>query len=504
MTDILVEYVDSVNIRVRCERGIAKELSDYFTFKVPGHTYMPAYRKRIWDGQIKLYNMFSQLIYAGLEDYVESFAHARGYTFVKSRGGTKIPPPGNAHTTEHLLSYAEEKLKIPMKPHEHQLDAIRHALYANRTLLVSPTGSGKSLMIYTMVRYHLDKLSKDKKILIIVPTTSLVSQLYSDFKDYAKNDKWCVETNCHRVMSGIEKDDLKKRVIISTWQSIYKQPKEYFSKFGAVFGDECHLFKAKSLTSIMTKLEDCPVRIGTTGTLDGSLTHKLVIEGLFGPVYEVTKTKTLMERKLLSTLKIDAILLKHSESVRSELKRSTYQDEIDYIVSCEERNRFVCRLTNNLKGNTLVLFQFVEKHGKVLHQMMKKEFPDKQVFFVHGGTDAEQRETIRKFVEKTENAVIIASYGTFSTGVSIKRLHNIVFASPSKSRIRVLQSIGRQLRKSEHKDVAKLYDIADDLSWKKYKNHTLRHFEERLKIYDGESFQYAQININLKGGLNVA
>jgi len=355
-----------------------------------------------------------------------------------------------------------------------------------------------------MVRYHLDKLSKDKKILIIVPTTSLVSQLYSDFKDYAKNDKWCVETNCHRVMSGIEKDDLKKRVIISTWQSIYKQPKEYFSKFGAVFGDECHLFKAKSLTSIMTKLEDCPVRIGTTGTLDGSLTHKLVIEGLFGPVYEVTKTKTLMERKLLSTLKIDAILLKHSESVRSELKRSTYQDEIDYIVSCEERNRFVCRLTNNLRGNTLVLFQFVEKHGKVLHQMMKKEFPDKQVFFVHGGTDAEQRETIRKFVEKTENAVIIASYGTFSTGVSIKRLHNIVFASPSKSRIRVLQSIGRQLRKSEHKDVAKLYDIADDLSWKKYKNHTLRHFEERLKIYDGESFQYAQININLKGGLNVA
>jgi len=504
MTDILVEYVDSVNIRVRCERGIAKELSDYFTFKVPGHTYMPAYRKRIWDGQIKLYNMFSQLIYAGLENYVESFAHARGYTFVKSRGGTKIPPPGNAHTTEHLLSYAEEKLKIPMKPHEHQLDAIRHALYANRTLLVSPTGSGKSLMIYTMVRYHLDKLPKDKKILIIVPTTSLVSQLYSDFKDYAKNDKWCVETNCHRVMSGIEKDDLKKRVIISTWQSIYKQPKEYFSKFGAVFGDECHLFKAKSLTSIMTKLEDCPVRIGTTGTLDDSLTHKLVIEGLFGPVYEVTKTKTLMERKLLSTLKIDAILLKHSESVRSELKRSTYQDEIDYIVSCEERNRFVCRLTNNLKGNTLVLFQFVEKHGKVLHQMMKKEFPDKQVFFVHGGTDAEQRETIRKFVEKTENAVIIASYGTFSTGVSIKRLHNIVFASPSKSRIRVLQSIGRQLRKSEHKDVAKLYDIADDLSWKKYKNHTLRHFEERLKIYDGESFQYAQININLKGGLNVA
>lgn len=499
MSDLLIEHIDSVNIRVRCERGVAKELSDYFTFKVPGHAYMPAYRKRIWDGQIKLYNMFSQLIYAGLEGYVEAFAKARGYTFEHMQ--TNKPIPSYSCTRERLSSYMQDHLNIPMKPHEHQLDAVCHALEKNRALLVSPTGSGKSLMIYALMRYHFDKLSKKKKILIIVPTTSLVTQLYSDFKEYAAKDKWSVEDNCHKVMSGIDKDDIKKRVIISTWQSIYKLSKKYYSKFGAVFGDECHLFKAKSLTSIMSKLEQCDVRIGTTGTLDGSLTHKLVIEGLFGPVYEVTKTKTLMERKLLSSLKIDAILLKHPERIRSELKRCTYQDEIDYIVSCDYRNDFICNLVGNLKGNTLVLFQFVEKHGKKLNSMMQERYPKKKIFFVHGGTDAEQREQVRKIVEKTDDSIIIASYGTFSTGVSIKRLHNIVFSSPSKSRIRVLQSIGRQLRKSEHKDVAKLYDIADDLSWKKYKNHTLRHFEDRLKIYDSEGFQYAQINI--KGGLNV-
>jgi len=498
MVDLIIEHVDSVNVKVRCERGIAKELSDYFTFKVPGHTYMPAYRNRIWDGQIKLYNMFSQLIYAGLEDYVVKFAEDRGYKYERK----KIED--NPFTEEKVKSYIDDFLKPKIQgkqipAHEHQIKAITHALQKDRALLVSPTGSGKSMIIYALVRYYLDRINPSKKILIIVPTTSLVSQLYSDFAEYS-GGSW-VDT-CHTVMAGKEKTKAKSRVIISTWQSIYKQSQDYFQQFGAVFGDECHLFKAKSLTNIMTKLSDCPIRIGTTGTLDGTLTHKLVIEGLFGPVFKVTSTKTLMKRKLLSDLQIDCILLRHPDSVRDTMKRCTYQEEIDFIVGNEERNRFIKDLTSKLKGNTLVLFQYVEKHGKVLHELMQEKLKDKQVFFVHGGTDTEQREEVRHIAEKTNDAVIIASYGTFSTGISIRRLHNIVFASPSKSRIRVLQSIGRQLRKSEHKDVAKLYDIADDLSWKKYKNHTLRHFEERLKIYEGEGFEHKPILIKLKESSN--
>ena len=189
--------------------------------------------------------------------------------------------------------------------------------------------------------------------------------------------------------------------------------------------------------------------------------------------------------------------LKYPEHIRTETKRSTYQEEIDFILSNTKRNNFICNLCDSLEGNTLVLFQFVEKHGKPLCKMMEHKCKDRSIFFVYGGTDIDVREKIRQITETKSNAIIIASYGTFSTGISIKRLHNIVFSSPSKSRIRVLQSIGRQLRKSEHKDKAKLFDIADDLHWKKWKNHTLRHLKERLKIYESEKFEHRVVPISL-------
>tara|TARA_R110000824_G_scaffold344449_2_gene531061 strand:- start:74 stop:838 length:765 start_codon:yes stop_codon:yes gene_type:complete len=250
----------------------------------------------------------------------------------------------------------------------------------------------------------------------------------------------------------------------------------------------------------MTKLEKCPYKIGTTGTLDDSLTHKLVIEGLFGRVLKVTTTKKLMSKNLLSKLKIDCILLQYPEKTRNEVKRITYQDEIDWIVQNKTRNDFISELGLQLKGNTLILYQYVEKHGKPLFELLRSKAGDSQdIFFVFGGTDVELREEIRQITEKRDNAIIVASYGTFSTGISIRRLHNIIFASPSKSRIRILQSIGRQLRKSKHKDIAKLYDIADDLHWKSYKNHTLRHYEGRLKIYQTEGFEYKQISLHIEG-----
>jgi superfamily II DNA or RNA helicase len=223
----------------------------------------------------------------------------------------------------------------------------------------------------------------------------------------------------------------------------------------------------------------------------------LVIEGLFGKAYSVITTKELMERKIVSNLKIDAIMLGYPEETRQEMKKSTYNEEMAWLIANPKRNTFITRLVSNLKGNSLVLFQFVENHGKVLVEMLKREIPEREVFFVHGGTATEDRETIRKIMEKNDNAIIVASYGTFSTGISIRRLHNIVFASPSKSRIRILQSIGRQLRLSEHKSLAKLYDLGDDLCWKSKKNHTFLHFMERLKIYESENFEFKTIKIDL-------
>jgi superfamily II DNA or RNA helicase len=273
-------------------------------------------------------------------------------------------------------------------------------------------------------------------------------------------------------------------------------PKQWFSQFGMVIGDEAHLFKAKSLSSIMEKLVDCKYRFGFTGTLDGTQTHKLVLEGLFGSVRKVTSTAELIEQKHLSSFNIKCVVLKYPDAICQALKNATYQDEMDFLVRNENRNRFIKNLSLSLNGNTLLLFQYVDKHGQILYDMIK----DNQVptFFVHGGVEGTEREEIRKIVDAENKSIIIASYGTFSTGINIRNLHNIIFASPSKSKIRNLQSIGRGLRKSETKDQATLYDIADDLSWKSRKNHTIGHFVERCKIYDEEKFEYKIYTTRLK------
>ena len=327
-----------------------------------------------------------------------------------------------------------------------------------------------------------------------MPTTSLVEQMYSDFKEYG----WNVEKYCHRLYSGYS-NVTDKRVLISTWQSLFRLPKEYFDQFGVVFGDEAHLFKSKSLTEIMSKLTDCKYRIGLTGTLDGAQTHKLVLEGLFGAVNKVTSTKKLMDKKQLSQLTVRCLILKHTPEHCQMISKGKYQDEIDYLVSSRSRQNFIRNLAIKLEGNTLVLFQLVEKHGKNLHEIIKEKAADgRKVFYIFGGVEADERETIRGIVEKEKDAIIVASYGTFSTGVNIKNLHNIIFASPSKSRVRNLQSIGRGLRLGENKVDATLYDIADDMTWKSKENFTLKHFQERINIYTEEEFDYEMHSIDLK------
>jgi superfamily II DNA or RNA helicase len=215
---------------------------------------------------------------------------------------------------------------------------------------------------------------------------------------------------------------------------------------------------------------------------------------LFGPSYKVTQTKELIEKGHLSKLQIKILLLKHDEN-----KFNEYEEEIQYLITHERRNKFIKNLVLDLKGNTLLLFNRVETHGQPLYELINNSASGKRkIFFVHGGIDAEQREQVREITEKENDAIIVASYGTFSTGINIKNLHNVVFASPSKSRIRNLQSIGRVLRKGENKTQAVLYDIADDITYKSKKNYTLNHLVERVKIYNEEQFNYEIIQINFK------
>jgi superfamily II DNA or RNA helicase len=301
----------------------------------------------------------------------------------------------------------------------------------------------------------------------------------------------------HTVMAGSDKVS-DKQIVISTWQSQHKINKSDVREYDLVIGDEAHQFKAKSLTNIMSKLTSCPYRFGMTGTLDGTTTHKLVLEGLFGPVRHVTRTQDLIEKKQLADFSIDVLVLEYSKDERSLSKQWDYNAEMSFLISHDKRNKFISNLCASLEGNSLVLFQRVEAHGKVLYDLIKnKASANSNVFFVHGGTDAKSREEVRSIVDQQTDSIIVASYGVFSTGVNIRNLDNIVFASPSKSRIRNLQSIGRGLRRTESKTKAKLLDVADDLAQKNYRNYTLRHFLERLKIYREEKFPYKIHNIRL-------
>ena len=370
-------------------------------------------------------------------------------------------------------------------------------MQTRRKLLVSPTSSGKSLIIYLLFRQLLEY--QNFKGLIIVPTTSLVEQLYSDFADYSTNNGFSVADTVHRIYQGKEKESTKD-LTISTWQSLYKLPKEYFEQFDYIIGDEAHLFKAQSLATILTSCINTKYRIGLTGTLDGTKTHKLVLEGLFGRAKNVITTRELIDTGKVSDFQIKCLVLKHEDDICKQLQSKTYQDEIQYLISNESRNKFIKNLAISLGTNTLILYQMVDKHGQILYDMIcnTEKLGQRKVFFVHGGTETSDREEIRRIMEIENDAIVVASYGTFSTGINIRNLHNIIFASPSKSRVRNLQSIGRGLRKSEGKEIATLYDIADDLRVKQHMNFTLKHFVERVKIYTEEKFPFKIYKIGLK------
>jgi len=487
---LIIDKKNEVYLKIEADADIRRELGEYFTFEVPGFKFMPQYRSRVWDGKIRLFSYATGQIYAGLYPYIIDWCKKNDVQVVD---GTKIK---DVSVKEDEIDRFLKALKIPkIEIRDYQREAFVHSIKKSRCLLLSPTASGKSLIIYLMLIFNLLRLkeSKQDKILIIVPTTSLVEQLFKDFKDYGYNS----DRNVHRIYQGHDKET-NKRVIISTWQSIYNLPKKWFQQFGMIIGDEAHLFKAVSLSKIMNKLEKCKYRVGLTGTLDGTKTHKLVLEGLFGTVNKVVSTSELQEKKQLADLKIFCLILQHDKTARHFLKDKTYQEEMDYLVSNEKRNKYIRNLCLSLPGNTLCLFQYVEKHGMLLKQLIEEKADDKKVFFVYGGVEAEEREKIRFITEKSEGAIVIASYGTFSTGINIRNLHNIVFASPSKSRIRNLQSIGRGLRLKDNKSSATLYDISDDLTYNEKENYTLAHFRERINIYNEEDFNYEIHNVELK------
>lgn len=460
------------------ERSEEQELSDYFTFNIPNARFQPKFRAGLWDGKIRIYNTKTKLIYYGLLENIIEFCNQKEIKYELLN--TSLDTEYSLHEFREFYN----NLSLPFEPRDYQEESVVNCIRKSRLTLLSPTASGKSFIIYLLTRFY------NRKTIIIVPTTSLIHQMSSDFEQYGYTEP------VHKIFSRQEKDS-NHNITVATWQSLYKMPKKWFDQFEVCIVDECHLAKAQSLTKIMTNLDKCKYRFGFTGTLDGTQTNKMVIEGLFGPILNVITTSKLIEEKHLAEFKIKCIVLNYSDDRKKIAKQYSYQDEIEFIVGNKKRNNFIKNLALSLKGNTLVLFQFVEKHGQILYDMIK-DSTDRDVYFIHGQIDGKDRDDIRKIVENKTDCIIIASSQTFSTGINIRSLENIIFSSPSKSRIKTLQSIGRVLRKSEQKTKSQLFDIADNLSWKSKKNYTILHFLERLKIYNQEKFPYKTYNVELE------
>lgn len=490
-----LQYVNESFCRVRADASIVMELSDTLTYFKENYKFDPKYKARVWDGKIRLLNKLTGMLYTGLAHRVMKFCQANDYEF--SFDDELMYDNISVQEVEQHI----ESLNLPerLNSRDYQIDGIVKCLRSRRRTLLSPTSSGKSFMIYAITTWY------KQKTLIITPTIGLVTQMKSDFESYGYKGKIHVSTE------GLQKDnDIDADIVITTWQSLdngkTKVPKAWYNQFKVVFGDEAHGAKATTLIKILSAMENTPYRFGTTGTLDNNSLNKATIEGLFGAPYQTTTTRELIDGGYAADIKIKCIVLKYPEEVRKEFhkgttvtgmkkkKYKTYQEEIDFLVEYEPRTEFIRNLALSLKGNKLVFFRLTD-HGEKLYAALAG---NANVYYIDGSISGDRREQIRKAIEDEEDATLIASLGTTSTGVSINRLHHMIAASPSKSKIKVLQSIGRMLRQHADKTHATLYDIVDDISYGVKSNFTLTHFQERAKIYDHEQFDYKIYNVRLK------
>jgi len=490
---ITIEKRDEATLFVSSDDyGIEQELNEFFTFDVPGARFMPAFKNKIWDGKARMYDIRRKTLPVGLADYVRLFADKNEYPVID-----KTFDERDNLTTEEVQKFVDSLnlhtggRKIALR--DYQVEAIRHAINHNGGLLLSPTSSGKSAIIYCYVRWHL---RYNRRIILMVPTTSLVEQMFSDFDDYSSEDEWDVNEHVHKLYGGQEKSfDLP--VLITTWQSIHSITKKdakskLLDAWDVYIGDEAHLFASKSILEIATKLRRAKYRLGTTGTLQDAKVSKLTLEGSFGPVHVVTTTRELMDRGQVTNLKITTLVLEYPIEERKLVKKVEYRQELDFIIGHKRRLAFTAKLAKACKGNTLVLFEFVEKHGKPLHKLIREVCgEDRPLFYISGEVSVDERERIRQVLNTHNDAIVVASFKTLSTGVNIPSIENIIFASPGKSKIRNLQSIGRGLRLKDGKEMCRLFDIADDLSTNSKGNFSLNHMKARLEQYREEQLEFS-------------
>lgn len=484
MVDLQIVKVNEVRMRIIADMSIREELNDYFKFEDPNYTPNPFSK---WDGIVRLFTKSSGLIDIGLLFEVFKFCKQNQYTLELDPALKYIQdvPDEEIHDFINSLNpkiRTENHEYIPAETRDYQFDTIAIAMRQSRCVCELATSAGKSFILYVMARYYRQRreaLESPLRTLIVVPSIHLVTQLYDNFEEYAYGNEWKPVVHTQLIFEGATKD-ISKPIVISTWQGIQDQPKEWFHQFGDIIVDEVHTSKSEKLSYILNNCIYADQRLGVTGTLANTKVAGLQVVSHFGAYYKIITARDLINLGYATDIKVKMLELKHAVSDTVGLD-GDYNKEIEYLITHQSRNELIAKLALGLKGNVAVMFERIDAHMMVVYDILSAV--KKNVFVINGEVKIEVRRQIQKAMEDGEDITLLASYGTMQQGVSIKKLHHLVLAHPSKSYIRVIQTLGRLMRQHSSKEVAWIWDLVDNASYNASRNHALRHSHERYKFY---------------------
>lgn len=506
MPDIIkAKLKNHSSLALSATTDILYEIRDYFSFRKKGYQYNPKFKAGVWDGYLRAFDIRDRTIPSGLIDRLKEFTSHPGRDYelqLEESEWFGLPGAKDEIDLEELFAFIKDLKPVrddgtPIEIYDYQFAAIFDALTTKRRLIISPTATGKSFIIYCIMRWWLEKHHEDgDKFVLIVPTTLLVNQMYGDFEDYSRANGWSVEDNCHMLYSGKEKIS-SKPILISTWQSLCKFNQQFFGTVKAIVGDEVHEYAADTVQGIMKSCINADRRWGTTGTLDDAQCSEMSLVGAFGEKLQVTTTKEQIENGRLSQLAVSAIRLKYPKEERRGFRKryKDYNAEVGFIELHKGRMSFLTNMVSGLTGNTIVLFRHQE-HGRAIYNALIEA--GIKAYYIDGTVDAEDRDKYRREINSSTGCVLVGSYQTCSTGMNIRNLQNLIFAAPHKGIVKILQSIGRILRLSDDGSAAHVYDIIDDIAAGKTPNHALRHGQIRLEIYATQEFDYTVFDVNLE------
>tara|TARA_B100000900_G_scaffold412619_1_gene434788 strand:- start:4624 stop:6126 length:1503 start_codon:yes stop_codon:yes gene_type:complete len=478
-----------------------EQLNISLTKRIDSWRFNPLVKRGVWDGYIS-YFKDNKWIPSGLWRYVYNVC--KEYKFdLKIDGVTELFDKNIS--AEWFEKYALELFKgSEITPRDYQIEAAYNILKFRKCLSELATSAGKTLISFLTVAYLLEQ-EKAKKILFIVPNVSLVVQATEDFNDYNFANR--INIKVQQIYSG-QKIREGRNVVIGTYQSLVKKGKEYFDQFDAVIIDECHKMKSQSIKTILSKCVNAEYRYGLSGTIpkEGTL-DRLTLMAYTGPLISEVNAYFLQQEGYIANCKVKVIEMDYApESAKNaftEMAHNKYENkdvfqlEQNYVINSEPRLDFICKVIGKIPRNSLILFHRIE-HGKKIYEKLRQE-TNKQVYYVDGGIDKDVREEFKKKMEKGDDVAIVASYGTFSTGISIKKIHNIFFTESFKSEVIIRQSIGRGLRQHHSKSNVLIIDFVDDLCTEEWKNYLMKHSKTRQKIYREQRFEYEVKKFQFEG-----